>query len=359
MDIRDELQMRFANTWLDKKWGILLLTPRFGKIFTTINALEKMDKGIKILIAYPDRKIKDSWKEDFIKRNYDDSNVTYTTHISIKKYISNTYDLVIIDEIHLLSPAQRFATADLFLGTKHFLGLTGTLMEKTEKTLYKDLGIHVIAEYTLAEGIRDKIIPDYRIQVQYVPLDNITTGAYNNKARTDKSQVRALTWVINKMDRERKNANFMRMTRMRILQKSISKVKKTKEILNKDTNSRILVFCGLVDVAESLNIPTHHGKSKDKELFELFKIGKINQMAVIKIGGSGVTYKRLNKILINSFDSNAESLAQKINRAMSMEYDNPEKRAEIQILSSDDKTEMNWLKKSLEFFDKDKITYIN
>ena len=251
------------------------------------------------------------------------------------------------------------ACQDLFMLNREILCLTGTLMEKTEKILYKELGLKVIAEYTLAEGIRDKIIPDYHITIEYVPLDDTITGKYANALRTDKSQVRALTWVINSMDIKRKNANFMRMARMRVLQKSISKLKRTIEVLRENPKARMLVFCGVIEIAESLGIPTHHGKSKDKELFQEFVDGKINKLAVVKIGGSGVTYTKLNRIIINAFDSNAEKLAQKINRAMSMEYDNPDKRAEILILSSNDDTELNWLRKTLEFFDKSKITYVN
>lgn len=358
-NLRNELQSKFANMWLEKRWGILYLTPRFGKIFTSINIIEQLPEGINILIAYPDKVIKQSWIDDFKKREFDDSNVTYTTHVSIKKHVDKKFELVIIDEVHLLSPAQRMACERLFMINRDVLCLTGTLMEKTEKILYKELGLRVIAEYSLAEGIIDKIIPDYRIKILYVPLDNTITGNYKKLERTDKSQARALTWVINKMDRERKNANFMRLTRTRIFQRSISKAKTTIKVLKRFKDERILVFCGLVEIAESLGIPTYHGKSADKELYLDFVNGKINQMAVVKIGGSGITYKKLNRILINSFDSNAERLAQKINRAMSMEYNNPEKRAEIMILTSDNEIELNWLKKALEFFDKDKITYLN
>ena len=87
MTLRDQRQKEFADVWLSHgKFGILNLCPRFGKIYTTINILEKL-KPKTILIAYPDNKIKESWKKDFETRRYDDSNVTYTTHLSIKKHL--------------------------------------------------------------------------------------------------------------------------------------------------------------------------------------------------------------------------------------------------------------------------------
>ncbi len=100
-NLRNKRQQEFAQIWLDKKWGILNLCPRFGKIYTTINILEKFNPDISVLIAYPDVKIKDSWEEDFKARDYKNPNITYTTHLSMHKHTTNMYDVVIIDEIHV------------------------------------------------------------------------------------------------------------------------------------------------------------------------------------------------------------------------------------------------------------------
>jgi superfamily II DNA or RNA helicase len=90
----------------------------------------------------------------------------------------------------------------------------------------------------------------------------------------------------------------------------------------------------------------------------VFASGKGNHMAVVKIGNTGVTYKPLNRVIINYFDSNAENLAQKINRCMAMEYNNPDKRAQIYIVCSNEDVEAKWLQKALEFFDKNKIKFV-
>jgi len=106
MTIRDKRQKEFADVWLKHgKYGILNLCPRFGKIRTSILALEKINPE-SILIAYPDNKIRDAWQADFEELGFDDSIVTYTTHLSLKKYAELSFDVVIIDEIHLLSEAQ-------------------------------------------------------------------------------------------------------------------------------------------------------------------------------------------------------------------------------------------------------------
>lgn len=358
-NIRDKLQQEFADKWLETKRGILYLTPRFGKIFTTINILEKLEKGTTILLAYPDIEIKKSWEKDFKTRNFDDKFVTYTTHLSLKKFKGQEFGIIIVDEIHLLSASQRMALSDLQDDNLIVLGLTGTLMAKTEKLLYDELCLRVVAEYSLSQGIIDKIIPDYEINIVYTPLDDTKLFQYSKGLKTEKKHFNDLSFVINKMDRERKNANFLRLNRIRIIQKSYAKIQKTRHILKKYSDERILVFCGLVSIAESLGIPAYHGKVKDKQVFQDFVDGTTKHLAVVKIGNSGVTYSNLERVIINYFDSNAENLSQKIHRAMSMDFNNKEKVAKIVILTSTEEVELNWLRKALEFFDPNKIKYHN
>tara|TARA_R110000868_G_scaffold14285_9_gene66422 strand:+ start:1613 stop:2692 length:1080 start_codon:yes stop_codon:yes gene_type:complete len=356
--IREKRQQEFADIWLKEKHGILNLCPRFGKIFTTINILEKMPNGISILIAYPDVKIKDSWEADFEKRGYYNPNITYTTHLSLKKHVDLGYDLIIIDEIHLLSDAQLDAADELILGNPHVLGLTGTLSGATEREIEERLDLHVIAHYPIELAIQEGVIVDYEINVIKVPLDNTVMVKYKTKTRTEKQQFDSYAWVIDQLERQNRNTMFLRLARMRIIQNSLSKLNATKALLKKYKDERILVFCGLTKIADELGIPSYHSKSGEKQIFDDFAEGKGNHLAVVKIGNTGVTYKPLNKVIINYFDSNGENLAQKINRCMAMEYNTPDKKAHIYIISSDEEVEAKWLKKALEFFDNSKIKYI-
>lgn len=358
MTLRDKRQKEFADTWLNHgKYGILNLCPRFGKIRTSIIALEKL-KPESILIAYPDNKIRDAWQADFEELGFDDSIVTYTTHLSLKKYADQSFDVVIIDEIHLLSEAQIEVCKDLFDVNGQILGLTGTLSSWTERTLEEELDLHVLATYPIEKAIEEGVIVDYEIHVIRVPLDNVTLIDFKGKKKTEKKQFDALTWVINKLQNSGSDTMFMRLARMRLIQSSLAKVKATKALLAKHADERVLVFCGVTKIADSLGIPSYHSKSSEKQLFEDFAEGKGNHLAVVKIGNTGVTYKPLDKVIINYFDSNAENLAQKINRCMAMEYNTPDKKAHIYIVSTTEPTELKWLSKALEFFDTNKIKYV-
>jgi len=356
LTLRDKRQQEFAQVFLDHaEFGILNLCPRFGKIFTTINILEKLDKNINILIAYPDLKIKSAWEEDFKKRKYKNPNITYTTHLSIKKHTAGFYDLVVLDEIHLLSEAQIEAVKELQCVS--VLGLTGTLSSHTEETLGLELKLPVLATYSIDQAIKEGVITDYEITVVGVPLDNKRKNDYKGKLKTEKQQFDSYGWVIDQLERKGQNTMFLRLARMRVIQNSVAKMEKTRALLAKHKDERVLVFCGLTSIADELGIPVYHSKSGDKDVFEDFANGNGNHLAVVKIGNTGVTYKPLNRVIINYFDSNAENLAQKINRCMAMEYNTPDKKAHIYIVCTVEDVERKWLKKALEFFDKDKIKY--
>ena len=357
MSLRNKRQEEFANIWLESdRFGILNLCPRFGKIYTTINILEKLDKNINILIAYPDIKIKESWEADFKTRKYKNDNIVYTTHLSIKKLSQYFFDLVILDEIHLLSEAQMEAVRKLTC-TK-VLGLTGTLSSLTETTLLEELELPVIATYPIEQAIQEGVIVDYEISIIKVPLDNTIQVQYKTKLKTEKQQFDSYGYIINKMQSSGQDTMFLRLSRMRIIQNSLAKLKATKKILAENSTDRILVFCGLTKIADALGIPSHHSGSTEKDTFQDFAEGKGNHLAVVKIGNTGVNYLPLNKVIINYFDSNAENLAQRINRCMAMEYNTPDKKAHIYIISSNEEVELKWLNKALEFFDKSKIKYI-
>lgn len=358
MTLRDKRQKEFAEAWMKTRFGILDLCPRFGKIFTTINILETMPDDIELLIAYPDKEIEKSWKEDFKKRDYTNENITYTTHLSLHKHQDTKFDLVVIDEIHLLSEKQINNCINLLFVNREVLGLTGTLSVWSEKKLAQKLDLKVVGYYPMDQAIREGVVVDYQITVFRVPLDNVKRGMFKRPERTEKKQFGALSWVINQKMYAGEDTMFLRLSRMRIIQSSEAKRLKTQQLLGQYSRERILVFCGVTKIADNLGIPSYHNKVKEKQIFQDFVDGKGNHLAVVKIGNSGVTYKPLNKVIINYFDSNSENLAQKINRCMGMEYDTPDKKAHIFIVSTTEAVEQKWLDKALEFFDKSKVKYI-
>ena len=174
MNIRDKLQEKWCNTFLEHDKGILHLCPRSGKTNTSINIFKKIGKKPKILIVYPDKNIEQSWKLDFEKFKYSNPNIHYSTHISLHKLVKEEYDMIVVDEIHLLSMKQKTALNAIIKTNKrsYILGLSGTLSEKTEIELKLECKLDVLENYTLNQAIEDGLIADYKINVIKVDLDN-------------------------------------------------------------------------------------------------------------------------------------------------------------------------------------------
>lgn len=358
MSLRDQRQQEFAGMFIEAGCrGILDLCPRFGKIRTAIHVFNELTPS-RVLIAYPDLKIRDSWENDFRLVGGKPAEVVYTTHRSLEKHAGEKFDLVVIDEVHALSERQVLALINLSSINPRIMCLTGTLAKETEKYMRSALSLRVVARYPMSLAIQEGVISDYRIRVVTIPLDDKQVKQFGKKSRTEKNYYDAMTWSINKMEEEGKDTRFLKLNRMRVLATSISKRSATLKLINIHRENRLLVFCGTIDFADNLGIPSYHSKSTEKQVFKDFAEGNGNHLAVIKIGNAGVTYKPLNRIIMNYFDSNPENMAQKINRCMSMEYDNPDKIAYIDIVCTTEYVEQTWLRKALEFFDRSKITWV-
>lgn len=319
-----------------------------------MEGLIKEKGNISVLISYPNLAIKSAWEEE-VERLGNKVSITYTTHISLSKNIKS-YDLVIIDEIHLLSSKQIENLNEISKINNQILGLTGTMSDWTEKTLLFDAGMPVISRYFLEKAIEEGVVTDYRINILTVPLDNTVKQKYGKYLYTEKDKFKSLSIAIDKMLYNSKDPFYLRLQRARVIQNSIAKISATKKLLSIFSKDRVLVFCGSIKVAEQIP-PCFHSKSKDKELLDKFLKGDINNISLIKIGNTGVTYPNLKRVIINYFDSNPENMAQKINRCMALEYNNTDKVAEIWIVCTDEKVEKKWLEKALEFFDTEKISY--
>lgn len=353
-NIREIRQWEFANKWLESnRFYILLLSPRMGKCKVGINIMEKMNFP-KTLICYPDIKIRKSWEDDFKKFGFDNSNITFSTYLSLHKQLNGAYDLIILDEIHSTSENQINVLKELFSINKTVLGLTGTLADDTIYTLKQELGLDVLATYPIEQAIKEGVVSNFQINIVQVPLDN---KIKQYKGKTEKQKFDAYTYLIDKFENEGKDSKFMRLNRMRIIQNSLAKKNATKLILERNSEERILVFAGLKKIADDLDIPSFHSETKDVSLLHKFASGEGNKLAVVRMGSAGITFKPLNQVVINYFSSNGEDLTQKLMRSMSYEYDNPNKTAVITIICSTEPTERKWLVKALSGINNERINW--
>ncbi len=349
--MREQRQREAVEAYMDSADGrtIINACPRFGKIKVAIDIIKRMKFEYPCII-YPRSDIAEGWKSDFEKFGYIGDWGMFTTR-SIKYIEDKAHDVYILDELHEYSVNQMVELSKKILPSAAVIGLTGTLTNKTRKEVYDNLGLDVCYEYTVADGVRDGIIADYLLQIHKVPLDNKVIRFSTKKGKfTEKRYFDMFNYVM----KERKSP-FMSIKLTQIIQNSIAKQQKTRELIDEE-EGRILVFCGTTEIADNLGIPAYHSKNNEKELFQKFCTGQgVDKLATIKMMQAGVTVNPINRGIINYMSGNPEDSAQKICRFLGFEYDNPDKKAIIDIVSSTEEFEQVRLKTGLAFFEKEKI----
>lgn len=359
--MREIIQEKAKSVFLGSKRGILQIAQRVGKIkisLMVINELFADRKNTpKILVAYPDNRIQDSWVSDIEKWGYP-TNVEFIfcNYSSVWKHTDNQYDMVVLDEVHATSPNQRQLMIPLVRKVPIVLGLSGTISKETEQELQDTLNLNVLMKYTVEEAIEDGIISPYQITIHMVRLDTIIkTPNKKGKMVSEKDKYDSYTWVFNKLKEEGKDYKHILLHRNRVLQSSHSKRLKTIQLLKSNKGKKIIVFTGLKKISEGLGIPFYHSTSEDTEVFNLFKEDKIREMAVVNIGRAGTTFPNLDVIIINSFTGNEETTEQIVARALNK--DTNEKVAYIHIVCSTEEAEIKKLKKTLSSFNDDNILW--
>lgn len=353
MNIRDIRQKEAADSF--KYRGLLKCCPRFGKIFTTIKILERENPS-SILIIYPRVDIKNGWVSDFKKWGYKQSDrVIFQTAISAYKEINTHYDFIVLDELHEYSDKQLEDISKLFKTDTQVLGLSGTCTNKTLERIAYYTGLITCYDYPISKGVEEGILCDYKIYIHEVPLDSKKL-LYSGKSEYKK--FKTLEYVKEQTKLKKKPTFYFDLQLISIIQRSLAKRNKTIELLNKFKDDRILVFCGSTYIADGLGILSYHSGTKDKSILERFCNGWIQHMATIKMMQSGITVLPINKGIINYTTGNPEDTAQKICRFLGLEYDNPDKIAELHLISTTEIYEKKRLNTALMFFDKSKIIYI-
>jgi superfamily II DNA or RNA helicase len=364
--MRNKLQEKHSNEFVGSaQKGIMLICPRYGKCRLGFKTIYKtVTKESRILIMYPDNKIKKSWQNELkeVEMKYEHDYVYYN-YSSIHKIADEKFDFIIFDEIHDTSEKQKGFVELLVQNNPVIMGLTGTLSNQTKNDLAL-LGLPIISTYTVEEGITDGLLPQFEINVHMVPLDNkkpIYEGKRQGKSikRTEKEQFDVYTYMLSPRNPRplRGDAIFrMRLKRMNVIKDSIAKKTKLQSLLKKYKDERVLIFTGKIKKAESVS-KSHHSKNEEKENIEKFINKKIQHLAVVGIGGAGITYQDLDRVILEFINSNAEAFEQKIARCLNNEYNG--KLAKIDIIISSEEAERNWLESALQNIKKSRIKWKN
>jgi superfamily II DNA or RNA helicase len=355
------------QSFLTHKKGILHISMGVGK---TKIAIDLINTDSKTLVVAPFNSVLDSWKEEFIKWNKSDANVVYTTTASLGKHTKNTFDLVVLDEIHLYSINQLSKVPH-----GRLLGLTGTLSDSSAAVIKEQLNLDVIFSYDIEQAIRDGIIADYRVKVIEVSLDDslkYIQGGTKLKPflTTEKAQYDYLTKQFNQIKFAEWNAigadkrkyALIKMQfaskRAKLIYSCKSKIDAANRIISKYSNDRILIFTTLTDSANQLCEHQYHSKA-DKKNLDRFSDGEIDRLAVVNMANVGLNIKPLHRAVVHQFQSSEETAQQRMGRLLRLEYNNPEKIAEIHVVCAVNTVDEDWVKSALKNVPRSKLEYIH
>lgn len=338
--------------------GIVLASVRSGKtrqLLTAIREMSDNDLNTNILVGYPNVDIKNSWISECEKLDYY-PNITYSTFKSLKKVEDNKYDFVVMDEAHTIPPDNILPiVVKIVKNNDKVILASGTYSEDTLLNLKFSTGLQQIVNYSTDDAIRDGIVNDFKVEVHLFKLDNtksVQFGGLKKWYSTDYKECQRMSKKVdNSFGQEKMVAALFRMKMINSCQ---SLIRNVQQWIKDNPDKRFILFTGDEKVGMNYNIPMFNSKSKNNDVLKDFQEYRSNSLCLIKKGGTGVTYEGLDTILITDINSNSETLEQRCGRSLLFEEG---KESTVHIFCSTEDFQMNWLNKSLESINPNRINY--
>ena len=338
MDKRDQIQKDALTVALNNKRCGLGISMGVGKTLIGLNYIDHLQGKnmgkLRVLVVAPKLSIFDSWKNDAIKFNIDIDNIEFTTYLSLNKYDSQQFDIVILDECHsLLDSHLNFL--GMFNG--RILGLTGTppRYPNTEKGRMVNQFCPIKFTYITDDAVEDNILNDYIIIVHRMNLsneNNILVKLKDKEFMT--SEVKNYNYWSNRivMANTKKQEQIASIMRMKALMGFSTKENYTRKLLS-NIEDKCIVFCNTQDQADRICKYSVHSKNVDAdENLQKFKDGDIDKLSCVMQLNEGINIPELRAGVIMHAYGNERKSSQRIGRLLRL---NPTEKATIHILFVD------------------------
>lgn len=338
--------------------GIVLASVRSGKtriLLTAIRELSDNDLDTTILVGYPNTDIKNSWIDECEKLDYY-PNIQYSTFKSLHKVQDNKYDYVVFDEAHLIPPDNTLPIVTKIVKNNNKVILaSGTYSEDTLLNLKFSTGLQQIVSYNTDDAINDGIVNNFKVEVHLFKLDNTKSVQFGGLKKWYSTDYKECLRMSKKVDESFGQDKMMvAIFRMKMINSCQSLIRVVKKWIEDNPDKRFILFTGDEKVGMNYNIPMFNSKSKNNDVLKDFQEYHSNSLCLIKKGGTGITYERLDTILITDINSNSETLEQRCGRSLLFEEG---KESTVHIFCSTEEFQMNWLNKSLESINSNRINY--
>lgn len=361
MNKRDQIQKDALTVALNNKRCGLGISMGVGKTLIGLKYYDHfrgLDEKVRVLIVAPKLSIFDSWKIDAIKFNINIENIEFTTYLSLNKYDSQAFDIVVLDECHsLLDSHLNF----LKHYTGRILGLTGTppRYADSEKGRMVNQFCPIIFKYITDDAIEDNILNDYKIIVHKMSLSEANNLHIKVK---DKEWYTSEIKKYNYWSQRVYNANGAKqkqiasIMRMKALMDFKTKENYAKILLN-DIDEKCIIFCNTQDQADRICMYSVHSKNPNAdENLQKFKKGSIEKISCVLQLNEGINIPELRAGIIMHAYGNERKSSQRIGRLLRL---NPDDVSTVHILCYKNTIDEIWIAEALKEFNQSKIIYFD
>lgn len=331
-----ELPTSFGKT----KVALDLMQIRFPNIEHTIDT--------KILIVIPRLVLIDNWKDEFKKWGYERylPYVEFVTYVSLPKK-AGSWDMVIFDEVHHLSTRCREALESFTIHSSVMLSATVSRDMKNElKVLFPGLYVYKVST---KQAIQDEILPDPRVYLIPLTLDNIHLNCEIIKNKSQKVELvipyaqrfnyakvknrriiirctqrqyyddmsSMIAWYKRKMFNEVFKNLFLRKSGERLRWLSEQKSSFVKHLLDQLDGQRTLTFCNGIPQTEELGKYCINSKNKaSEENLRKFNEGKVNHITACNMLDEGMNLVNCRVGVYAILNSSERMIKQKLGRLL-------------------------------------------
>jgi hypothetical protein len=131
---------------------------------------------------------------------------------------------------------------------------------------------------------------------------------------------------------------------------------KAEALINQYKNEKVLIYTLRTDIADMLSDVSYHSKNKEDDVIDQFKNSTTGHCAVVNCIQAGVTIKNLNRVVFHTYESNTETLHQKLGRSLLYEYNG--QISNIDVVCLKDTQMEKWIDSACKSLEQDKIVYI-
>lgn len=318
---------------------------------------KKSKESFNILLIVAEIAHKFNWEKEISRWKLNTNNIIIECYASLKKYRNSYWDLVIFDEAHHLGSDLRVNILTR-INAENVILLSATLSDQIIQAVTKIFGEFIISKVTLKEAIEWKILPEPKIYLIPLALDNIYSNCtiieeWGKKEKRitckckfherweylkNKNKYPNVTLEISCTQQQKYDYltdqfeywrnQFFRTRRESVKNKWLqigskrkrflgeSKTDIVKLLLHKIQNKRFICFCTSIEQAELLGNKNaiHSKKENSLDIINDFNIGKINNLFAVGMLQEGQNLTDIEIGIIIQLDGKERAFIQKFGK---------------------------------------------